>query len=48
VVFIALALSNGDRYLHTQAGLSIAVDSLMVIVFVAYLGTGTRAHGTHP
>lgn len=47
-VFVALVLANGDRYLQTQAGVSIAVDSLMVIVFLAYLGTRHSAPGTHP
>jgi predicted permease len=39
IVFIALVLVNGSRYLQTQAGLSIAVDSMMVVVFLAYLAT---------
>ena len=39
VVFIALVLSNGRRYLQTQAGISIAVDSVMVLIFLAYLLT---------
>ena len=39
VVFIALVLSNGSRYLQTQAGISIAVDSVMVLIFLAYLLT---------
>ena len=39
IVFIALVLANGSRYLQTQAGLSIAVDSVMVVVFLAYLVT---------
>ena len=37
IVFIALVLSNGSRYLQTQAGISIAVDSVMVLIFVSYL-----------
>ena len=45
-VFIGLVLANGDRYLRTQAGVSIAVDSLMVIVFVACLFTWNPAPGT--
>jgi hypothetical protein len=36
-IFIALVLSNGSRYLQTQAGISIAVDSVMVLIFLAYL-----------
>ena len=43
IVFIALVLSNGSRYLQTQAGISIAVDSVMVLVFLAYLVTRRRA-----
>jgi predicted permease len=37
IVFIVLVLSNGSRYLQTQAGISIAVDSVMVLVFLAYV-----------
>ena len=39
IVFIALVLVNGTRYLRTQAGISIAVDSIMVVIFLAYLAT---------
>ena len=39
VVFIALVLSNGGRYLAGQAGLSIAVDAFMVLLFAIYLGS---------
>jgi hypothetical protein len=39
IVFIALVLSNGSRYLQTQAAISVAVDSGMVLVFLAYLVT---------
>lgn len=39
IVFIALVLSNGSRYLQTQAGISIAVDSVMVLIFLSYLVT---------
>ena len=39
VVFIALVLSNGGRYTGGQAGISIAVDAVMVLVFTAYLVT---------
>ncbi len=31
VTFIALVLSNGDRYLRGQAGMSILVDAVMVL-----------------
>jgi hypothetical protein len=36
-VFIALVLSNGGRFTGGQAGISIAVDALMVVIFVTYL-----------
>lgn len=39
IVFIALVLSNGSRYLQTQAGISIAVDSVMVLIFLSCLVT---------
>ena len=35
-VFIALVLSQGTRYL-SQAGLAVAIDSLMIVLFVWYL-----------
>ena len=37
VVFIALVLSEGGRYLSQQAGLAIAIDSVMVLLFAWYL-----------
>jgi lysylphosphatidylglycerol synthetase-like protein (DUF2156 family) len=37
VWFIALVLSNGTRYLGYGAGTAVAVDTLMVIMFVSYL-----------
>lgn len=43
VVFIALVLSNGDRFLRTQAGVSIAIDAVMVLVFLLYLATRRSA-----
>lgn len=36
-VFIGLVLSNGSRFLGHQAGVAVVVDSLMVLVFLAYL-----------
>ena len=36
-VFIALVLSNGGRFSGGQAGISIAVDACMVLIFVSYL-----------
>jgi hypothetical protein len=37
VAFIALVLSNGSRYLGYSAGVSVAVDTVMVILFAVYL-----------
>lgn len=39
VVFVALVLATGGRYTSGQAGLSIAVDAFMVMLFTAYLVT---------
>lgn len=36
-VFIALVLSEGTRYLTHQAGIAIAIDSVMVALFAWYL-----------
>lgn len=36
-VFIGLVLSNGSRFLAHQAGVAVVVDSLMVVIFAAYL-----------
>ena len=35
--FIVLVLSNGDRYFRGQAGMSIVVDAVMVLLFALYL-----------
>ena len=37
VIFIALVLSEGTRYLNHQAGVAIAIDSVMVVLFGWYL-----------
>jgi len=37
VVFIVLVLSEGTRYLSYQAGVAIAIDSVMVLLFAWYL-----------
>ena len=39
VVFIALVLSFGQQFLEFQAGVSVIVDSVMVVLFAAYLMT---------
>ena len=42
LVFIALVLSHGSRYLGHQAGIAIAVDLVRVVLFAIYL-LGARA-----
>jgi hypothetical protein len=37
VIFIALVLSQGGRYLKAQAGLAVVVDLAMVALFAWYL-----------
>ena len=37
VVFIALVLSEGARYLSQQAGVAVGIDSVMVGLFAWYL-----------
>lgn len=37
VVFIALVLSHGRRYLGRQAGIAVAVDLVWVAIFAYYL-----------
>lgn len=37
LAFIGLVLSHGAKYLSQQAGVAVAVDSLMVLLFVWYL-----------
>ena len=36
-IFIALVLSEGGRYLGRQAGVAVAVDAVMVVLFAWYL-----------
>jgi len=43
LVFIALVLSQGGRYLRRQAGVAIIVDAVMVALFVAYLAATSAA-----
>ena len=43
VVFIALVLSEGNRFLGQQVSVAVAVDSVMVLLFLAYaLVSGSR------
>src|SRR5262245_26483879 len=37
LVFIGLVLAEGSRYLGHQAGVAVAVDALMVLLFALYL-----------
>jgi hypothetical protein len=36
-IFIALVLSQGTRYLSQQAGVAVAIDSVMIVLFAWYL-----------
>ena len=37
LAFIGLVLAQGSRYLQQQAGVSIAIDLVMVLLFMLYL-----------
>jgi len=37
LVFIALVLLHGRRFLRARAGVAVAIDAVMVTVFLAYL-----------
>lgn len=37
LIFIALVLAQGGRYLRRQAGIAVLVDLVMVALFVGYL-----------
>ncbi len=37
LVFIALVLAHGGKYLKRQAGVAVMLDSVMVALFAAYL-----------
>ena len=37
LVFIALVLSQGDRFMGYQAGQAVVIDSIMIALFAAYL-----------
>lgn len=41
-IFIALVLSQGKRYLGHQAGLAVAIDLVMVVLFAWYLLAARR------
>lgn len=42
VVFITLVLTSGRQFLGHQVGVSVVVDSVMVLLFAAYLAWGFR------
>jgi len=42
-VFIGLVLVHGRQFLSQQAGVSVAVDTLMVVLFAMYLMQARRA-----
>ena len=42
-IFIALVLVHGMQYLGRQAGVAVAVDSVMVLLFVWYLVATRRS-----
>ena len=37
LIFIGLVLAHGSRYLGQQAGIAIAIDLVMVVLFIGYL-----------
>lgn len=43
LVFVALVLSHGGRYLGQQAGIAIAIDLLWVVLFAWYLASPRTA-----
>jgi len=46
LVFIGLVLAQGRQYLRRQAGLAIAIDLVMVALFIAYLIAVRRSQST--
>ena len=42
LVFIALVLAQGSRYLGQQAGIAIAIDAVWVVLFACYLVAARR------
>ena len=47
LLFIALVLSQGQRYLAHQAGIAVVIDSVMVLLFSWYL-LSTRRDAAAP
>ena len=48
LTFIGLVLAQGSRYLSEQAGVAIAVDAVMVLLFALYLLSGRRPENAVP
>jgi hypothetical protein len=48
LTFIALVLAQGSRYLGGQAGIAVAVDTVMVLLFALYLFAGRGASNAVP
>ena len=46
IVYILLVVAQGTRYLSQQANVGIAIDAVMVVLFVAYL-VATRSDASH-
>lgn len=47
VVFIALVLSLGQEFLRYQVGVAVIVDSIMVVLFIAYLASTSAPRTAH-
>ena len=45
LVFIALVLAQGSRYLGQQAGVAIALDAVWVVLFACYLAAPRPVRG---
>jgi hypothetical protein len=43
LAFITLVLTYGGQYLGQSAGVSIVIDSVMVLLFIAYLFAARRS-----
>jgi pimeloyl-ACP methyl ester carboxylesterase len=41
-LFIRLVIAQGDRYLDQQAGIAVAIDGVMVLLFAWYLVAARR------
>jgi hypothetical protein len=46
VTFIALVLSHGSRYFGYSAGIAVAIDTVMVLLFITCLATSVPCEST--